>query len=384
MNTQYVSITKSDEDKFLKHRIGENRVFSQSFTYQDVISWIDSGELTLQVNDTEATKVIDDSKIEMIFKAMDNLIAITAKPRSIIKSINDKVPVDTAKRISYKAVVELSKDSHDWYYRTITSVKPKTVLAELNEETQNTYENRVVCTLIKRIGRLIIEAKNACRFEMESIRRDLARQGAYDGYELQRMVPISGKIQSNQYGNGDPQYVKLLEDRSRMIEKTEKKLNILKDSKLFKDLQKIPEERNPVQRTNIFLFDHNYNEAYQLWNDLNKVITELKPKVADEEIPVEELSRYYVLYVFITLCEAFHILEFDETSGNRMTFSGSSGLTLSGNLSFVNEGGWQTIDVDLKNNTIRLSIPVEEKFSKTGRIETWIDPRYYNMEKTEP
>ena len=121
-------ITRKDEGKFLKLKIAENSVFDAALTFDDLISAIGDGRLPLEVSDDDGSRVIDDSSIEEIKKVIPCLLKIVDKPRSFIRSLEEKVPVETAKRINHKAIAKLSQDSNDWYARTLLAVKPKNIV----------------------------------------------------------------------------------------------------------------------------------------------------------------------------------------------------------------------------------------------------------------
>ena len=124
-------ITRKDEEKFLKLKIAENEIFNEGLNFNEIINLILQGELPLQVSDDDGTKVLDEEQFNEIKKVVPCLLKIVDKPRSFIKSLEEKVPVETAKRINHKAISKLSQDSNDWYARTILAVKPKNIVASI-------------------------------------------------------------------------------------------------------------------------------------------------------------------------------------------------------------------------------------------------------------
>ena len=138
-------ITRRDEEKFLKLKIAENSIFDAALSFDEIIDSISVGNLSLEVSDDDGTKIIDDSSIKEIKKIIPRLLEIVDKPRAFSKSLEKKVPVETAKRINHKAIAKLSQDSNDWYARTVLSVKPKNIVSDINEETIDLYENRFIC-----------------------------------------------------------------------------------------------------------------------------------------------------------------------------------------------------------------------------------------------
>lgn len=135
-------ITKNDEIIFLIDKIARNPIFlnHENVSLNDIYSAFESGELRLQTNDEDGTSVIDDTDLKEINKVIPWLFKIIEKPRSFICTYEEKVPIETAKRINYKAISMLSRDSNDWYDRTILNVKPKNIVSDVSEETIDIYE----------------------------------------------------------------------------------------------------------------------------------------------------------------------------------------------------------------------------------------------------
>lgn len=162
-------ITRKDEERFLKLKIADNPVFNNALTFDEIINLISEGSIPLQVSDDDGTKVLDDEQFNEIKRVVPFLLKIIDRPRSFIKSLEEKVPVETAKRINHKAISKLSKDSNDWYARTILSVKPKNIVADINEETIDLYENRFICSLTDRISKLVASRRQYYQETLKSI-----------------------------------------------------------------------------------------------------------------------------------------------------------------------------------------------------------------------
>ncbi len=144
---------RSEEEKFLFNRICDDFYvqFPQGAYLCDLIEAFNCKKILLQFSEKEGTKVINEECVKEIKKTVPFIQRIVEKPRSFIKSIEEKVPVATAKRISSGAIMHLGRDSNDWYARTFLTVKPKNIISDINEETIELYENKFVKTLIDRI-----------------------------------------------------------------------------------------------------------------------------------------------------------------------------------------------------------------------------------------
>lgn len=195
-------ITRKDEEKFLKLKIAENSAFDAALTFDDLISAIGDGKLPLEVSDDDGSRVIDDSSIEEIKKVIPCLLKIVDKPRSFIRSLEEKVPVETAKRINHKAIAKLSQDSNDWYARTLLAVKPKNIVSDINVETIDLYENRFICSLIDRISKLLTQARLFYQDQIKTLDDNSAinvinREYQYNTESFKFYNKISSKLYSN-------------------------------------------------------------------------------------------------------------------------------------------------------------------------------------------
>ena len=161
---------RNDEEQYLHKTIAAYPGFTRPFTYSDVIKAIggDDSYLSLEMKEKETVKHIDESAISMINDIMGFLTRIVEKPRMFIKSIEEKVPIDQAKRINYHAIAKLSRDSNDWYSRTLISVKPKQIHAEVTEDTFDIYENRFIVTLFDLIYRVVNDEYNRCLAKLKN------------------------------------------------------------------------------------------------------------------------------------------------------------------------------------------------------------------------
>ena len=194
-------ITRKDEEKFLKLKIAENGIFDESLSFDDLINAIGQGNLPLEVSDDDGTKIIDDSSIEEIKKVIPCLLRIIDKPRSFIKSLEEKVPVEIAKRINHKAISKLSQDSNDWYARTVLAVKPKNIVSDINEETIDLYENRFICSLIDRISKLLAQARQFYQDQLKTLDDNSALNAINKEYQYNTSsFKFYNKITKSMYG----------------------------------------------------------------------------------------------------------------------------------------------------------------------------------------
>lgn len=351
-------ITRKDEEKFLKFKIAENSVFDVALTFDNLISAIGDGKLPLEVLDDDGSRVIDDSSIEEIKKVIPCLLKIVDKPRSFIRSLEEKVPVETAKRINHKSIAKLSQDNNDWYARTLLAVKPKNIVSDINVETIDLYENRLICSLIDRISKLLTQARLFYQDQIKTLDDNSAlnvinREYQYNTESFKFYNKISSKLYSN---HEESDYRKKVDAELDSILRVEKKIVLLKRSDLYRTLHKKRKVVDPIQKTNILMFEYNYNQAYKLWKYLNQNNQDEKLDL-DVEFQDGELESYYRLYCLSCIFAVLHDLNFTETSGKTLTFDRIKNDIILEPLIFKRDRN--TIKLSVKKDFIQCSLNVD-------------------------
>ena len=368
-------ITRKDEERFLKLKIADNPVFNNALTFDEIISLIYEGSIPLQVSDDDGTKVLDDEHFNEIKRVIPFLLKIIDKPRSFIKSLEEKVLVETAKRINHKAISKLSQDSNDWYARTILSVKPKNIVADINEETIDLYENRFICSLTDRIAKLVASRRQYYQDTLKTIDDNSAIWIMDKDYHTTNSFQFFNKITkySNTFfhdNNFRDKVVSELQD----IENVEKKIRIIKRSEFYRILHKKRKVVDPIQKTNILMFEFNYNQAYKLWKYLNQIHQEekLENKV---EIIESELNGYYTLYCLLSVFSSIHDIGFKEISKNTIQYLDNK-IKINDDLIFLKDG--YKLTLGMRDNEIHLFYNYDEK--KNFLDEFVFVPNYINFE----
>lgn len=369
-------VTKRDEEKFLKLKIAENSIFDSELTFNKIINAVSNGNLSLEAAYDDGTNIIDDSSIEEIRKVIPCLQKIVDKPRSFIKNLEEKVPVETSKRINHKAIVKLSQDSNDWYARTLLSVKPKNIVSDTIEETLDLYENRFICSLILRISKLLAQARQFYKdqlknFDDNSAINAINREYHYNTDSLKFYNKISKSMDSY---HEDSDYRIKVENELEKIKIIEMKVSSLKRSDFYRMLSKKKKVVDPIQKTNILMFEYNYNQAFKLWRYLNQN----KPnEKLDLDVKFEdgELEAYYMLYCFICVLSVLHDLNFKEISNKEFRFEKENRKFYFD--SFIFKRDLYLIKVTLDQNNIKCSLNVN---NNRQNDDFYFYPKFTNFE----
>ncbi len=216
--------------------------------------------------------------------------------------------------------MKLSQDCNDWYDRTITSVKPKNIISDLNEETIDLYENRFVCLLVKKISKIISDTKKYYLKQLQLLEdnKTVALMNKEFDYTT-KSLNFYSKITKNVLNNDDDSYKNKLVECNEKLTKMEKSINKFKKSILFTQLHN-KRISNTIQKTNILLFEHNYKKCYELWNLLKEVVNENKLDI-QQEVTDEIANNSYHVYNLILLICSLHDMDFKEVTDNKITLS---------------------------------------------------------------
>lgn len=371
-----------EEEKFLFNRVFDDfyLYFPHGANIQELIQAFTEKKLLLQFGDQEGTKIISEECVQEIRKAVPFIQRIVEKPRSFIKSIEEKVPVETAKRINSGAIMHLSRDSSDWYARTFLTVKPKNIISDINEETIDLYENRFVKTLIDRIIQYVaarrIKLENLYgRVEDENILAILdSTRNSYVRVQAKsdRLIKALSKDNETHASVG---YASRIRDELEAIRLLERKITNLRYSDFYGRLRKCRKVGNPIAKTNIIMFDANYNRCYKLWEYLNSEHVEEDYSI--EEYEEKQYEAYYYAYVVFSIIASMHNSGYEEQNNPTIDYCGDT-LTISDNIVWVKGDTKIKMQLAQDGSKIVFSLLLDETKNKWDIFEIYTD--YTNFE----
>ena len=370
-------ITKSDEKRFI-YNLAHQDCFSQPLSFDKVIKLISNNEILLEIESDQSKIIINKENIEQIEKTMPFLLKIADKPKSFISLYEEKVPVETAKRINHKAIMKLSRDSNDWHARTLLSIKPKNIVADINEETFNIYENRFVISLVDKISRLLKDAKKQYLLKKKLFEQDRISEKMKGYFHTSENFAFLNQINKSKSFIDDT--FEIVSEINAILEKIDildRKIKIFTSSKFYQTLRKCRRVKNPIQKTNILMFSPDYNSAYRLWNNLS--IDQEEPTI---DVPEDyECEKPFVLYSVLNIFAALKDMGYRETTGSTLKWNiEKQMLSLSKELVFQNS--FDILKLDYSNGVFSLKTR-----SQIKPIEKWgiinIHTNYQDFEETQ-
>lgn len=211
--------------------------------------------------DLEWLKIIEENLkyIDQIFR----------NPNRFIINEEEVVKIELARKITVDSIKHLSKNTN--FIQEINEdgeVKPSKILNINKEETFNTYENRLIYTLIKNLMIYIDMKKKSLNLGHKNKNdKQIIYKGAVNiGDEL---VNINMDISSSL---GESTELSI-EDR---IKKVEIDLKDLTNSPVYKEIDRanVALVRPPIKKTNLILKNANFQRAMILWNFIQKDMTD--------------------------------------------------------------------------------------------------------------
>lgn len=249
---------------------------------------------TLKVNIDKKRKVKEFGWIEMMAFTIPYLDNILRKPNRFIVNEEEIVKIEQAKKVSVETIKHLSKNTN--FIQTVDKetgdVTPSKLLNVRKEETYNTYENRLVFTLIQNMNRFIKKKKeDLTKISPESENNTEEKDNKMLEYSATSTVEDE-QIEVNLSLNSKlvPNSGKDTEELSTIIEQIdeiEKKIQGLQSTEVYKTLAKehVLEVREPVKKTNVILKNVNFQYAMKLWDYL-------RDNFEDKDTSTEEQKDY--------------------------------------------------------------------------------------------
>ena len=236
-------------------------------------------ESTLKVEMEKKTATLDIEWLEIIELTIPYLDNIFRSPNRFIVNEEEVVKIEQAKKITVETIKHLSKNTN--FIQTIDEktgdVTPSKLLNVRKEESYDTYENRLIYTLIQNTKMFINKKKeellNIANLEDEENQNKNNKILEYNAISSVKDEKIEIKLNLNSHLDFSGDMSK--ERRSQIMERiqeVEKKLQTLTYSEPYQviDKQHITLVREPIKKTNVVLKNVNFQYAMKLWSYLRE------------------------------------------------------------------------------------------------------------------
>lgn len=205
--------------------------------------------------------------MEDTIRYLDNILR---NPNRFIVNEEEVVKVEQARRITVESIKHLSK--HTNFIQEIDpvtdDVKPSKILNINKDESYNTYENRVIYTLIQNM-RMFIDMRKR-KLVTQSYSKN-HKKGEYHGVARVGSENVNIDISMNSKADSKKAYGAKgdlsIEER---IAKLELRITDLTNTSVYKSLAKahVAKVIPPIKKTNLILKNVNFQYAMRLWDYL--------------------------------------------------------------------------------------------------------------------
>jgi|JI10StandDraft_1071094.scaffolds.fasta_scaffold18654_2 hypothetical protein len=233
------------------------------------------------------------------------------KPEMKLTRTSEKMPVSRAKRIPLRAINYLAAHSEDWERRRFRSVIPKSIISERLEDEIKIYENIVTARLIDHLLYYVQDRINGIhrinRFQktLEKILKDHSAGNNNQKrwfQKIERTYQLCGDAYFAILDKSDkPQALKFLES-------IENELLKLRNSELYKSINKKYRISGALRKTNLFTSHKHYKYIALLWE---KWISSNKVETKQERFDnLQKLNQSFFDFSILVIFRAIEQLEF--------------------------------------------------------------------------
>lgn len=215
--------------------------------------------------------------MEGTIRYLDNILR---NPNRFIVNEEEVVKIELARRTTVESIKHLAR--HTNFIEEIKDngeVRPSKILNINKEESYNTYENRLIYTLIQNMN-IFIENKKK-KLVIASSMKDTKKctynavsQVGAEKIDISLSINTRLNVKEADSNPGDA-------DPLKRIEKLESDILMLTGSDVYKTLAKLHVSRviPPVKKTNLILKNVNFQYAMKLWDYLNDHMGETEKNV---------------------------------------------------------------------------------------------------------
>ena len=267
---------------------------------RDKTKFSDNIRSSLIVN-TDMKKVEADFEwleiMEDTIKYLDNILR---NPNRFIVNEEEIVKVELARRITVESIRHLSK--HTNYIQKIEDngdVKPSKILNIQKDESYDTYENRLIYTLIENM-RNFLEIKKKSLISASSLKDVRKAKYIAKSNVGKQQVFVEMNYTSTLFDKKEVQGEKPLDER---IQRLDDDISMLTNTDVYKTLKKLHVARviPPIKKTNVILKNTNFQYAMRLWDYLQSHVADdtkifkSNKKYEDNGVLKEYLNNTFLL-----------------------------------------------------------------------------------------
>jgi hypothetical protein len=221
----------------------------------------------------DSKRVVKDTEwIEIMEQTIPYIDNILRNPNRFIVNDEEIVKIELAKKVTVESIKHLSKNTNliqDIDKKT-GDVRPSKILNILKEESYNTYENRLIYSLIQNMKIFIAMRKRRLEEQISGENKnnksiDYTATSKVKGEMIDVKVELSSKLDGEKNQTQDD-----VQNILERIDKLEKKIQDISSNEVYKTIDKLQISlvTSPLKKTNVILKNVNFQYAVKLWDYL--------------------------------------------------------------------------------------------------------------------
>lgn len=197
--------------------------------------------------------------VDKIEACLPEITEIVRAPYIILKSEYKQVRAELAGNLSPQAIQMTVRDPKLWKKKN-GKLRPEFVYARTNEDEYNTYENRVVKSLIDKVVRFLNLPMEYAKDGIKNLYEAYFQSAVLNKLDLMKLMDQDLYKGSDRHAYAD--YKKLFYLRAKFAQ--------LKSSAFYKIMAQYPPFTGGLEVTNLFSHNRNYNACFRLWRFLDE------------------------------------------------------------------------------------------------------------------
>lgn len=241
----------------------------------------------------------DDDILDAINSAMGNIINVVTTPYIVLKTQLDTRRAENVGALTSEGMRKTIADSRVWK-NDEQGPRPEYAYARSAEDEYDTYENKLVKTLIDRLNDFIGRPLEETRGGIKSMYDVMNSRRSLNKFDMVRLTDFKALAECD--AECFSQYKKLFYLRA--------KLRQLKSSAFYKIMSRLAPFTDAVpQPTNLLVHNADYNACMKLW----LLISDARKK--QDELTREQTKAAYASFVFLYAAYTLSQSGYEITSG---------------------------------------------------------------------
>lgn len=236
----------------------------------NLLNQLKAGDTRIMKYDRVENTIYDPRWIEEIEDCLYDLGLIVQNPKRVTQEVTDVVPVELARKTNAQSVIHLA--THSQYVKEMKEngdIVPNNILNIGSDDFLQTYENRFIATLIRRLI-LFVEKRYQFLEENVNVKKTqvlmMKNKSIIDGRE----VEIETKVKISADDIIDDEQINLNKSYISRVKELKRYLLYYYNSQFMKEMHTEKNVRNPILMTNIIRKNPLYNHCYRLYRFIDK------------------------------------------------------------------------------------------------------------------